>query len=176
MFKSKRLKSKTYYNLNFISYVCIYLVYSSIFVFLNNYFPILFFDVLDINRSILALMQFLAYSILLLRPAFAVITDNYKIKGYQRKYYIIFSGYALALIYIFLGISISNILIFGVLLILIYISSTILDVSTKSLVLDLSPTNKIKKKNTNDPDQIHIWHSRHAGWNSGNWSYPTGCC
>ncbi|MFX1327082.1 MAG: MFS transporter [Promethearchaeota archaeon] len=146
MFKSKRVGSKTYYNVNFVSYVFIYLVYSSIFVFLNNYFPILFFDILDINRLILALMQFLAYSILLLRPIFAVITDKYRIKGYQRKYYIISSGYALALTYIFLGLSISNILIFGVMLILIYISSTMLDVSTKSLVIDDSPNNEIKKK------------------------------
>ncbi|MFX0035048.1 MAG: MFS transporter [Candidatus Hermodarchaeota archaeon] len=94
----------------------------------------------------MALMQFLAYSILLLRPAFAAITDKYRIKGYQRKYYIIFSGYSVTLIYIFIGLTFSNILIFGVLLILIYLSSTMLDVSTKSLVIDISPTNEIKKR------------------------------
>jgi len=147
MFKSKRLESKSYLNVNFASLTIIYLVYSSIFVFLNNYFSILFFNILDINRFVLALMQFLAYSILLLRPTFAAITDKYRIKGYQRKYYIIFSGYFLALIYLFLGLNYNNILIFGVLLILIYISSTMLDVSTKSLVIDTSPTNEIKKKN-----------------------------
>ncbi|MFX0024600.1 MAG: hypothetical protein ACFE9S_19955, partial [Candidatus Hermodarchaeota archaeon] len=99
MLRSKKFDSKSYLNTNYASFIFIYLVYSSVFVFLNNYFPILFFDVLDINRVILALMQFLAYSILLFRPVFAAITDKFKIKGYQRKYYILFSGYCLALLY-----------------------------------------------------------------------------
>jgi len=147
MFKSKKLPSKSYFNVNYISYVLIYLVYSSIFVFLNNFFPILFFDVLNINRIILALIQFLAYSVLLLRPVFASITDKYKINGYQRKYYIIFSGYSLAFIYIFMGLCFTNVFGFGLFLFLIYISSTMLDVSTKSLVIDISPSNEIKKRN-----------------------------
>jgi len=146
MFKSKSLESKSYFNVNYVSYVFIYLVYSSIFVFLNNYFPILFFDVLDVNRIILAFIQFLAYSILLLRPAFAAITDKYRINGYQRKYYIIFSGYLLVVIYIFMGFTFSNILIFGVFLFLVFLSSTMLDVSTKSLIIDISPTNVNKKR------------------------------
>ncbi|MEE9377851.1 MAG: MFS transporter [Candidatus Lokiarchaeia archaeon] len=146
MFKSKSLESKCYFNVNYVSYVFIYLVYSSIFVFLNNYFPILFFEVLDINRIILAFIQFLAYSILLLRPAFAAITDKYRINGYQRKYYIIFSGYLLVVIYIFMGFTFSNILIFGVFLFLVFLSSTMLDVSTKSLIIDISPTNVNKKR------------------------------
>ncbi len=144
MFRSKIIKSKSHFNINFVSFIFIYLVYSSIFVFLNNYLPILFFDVLDINRFILGLIQFLAYSILLLRPIFALITDKYGIKGYQRKYYIIFSGYFLSLIYIFLGFSLGNLLIFGVFLLLIFISSTMLDVSTKSLIIETSPTNEMK--------------------------------
>jgi len=146
MFKIKKLGSKSYFNVNYISYVCIYLVYSSIFVFLNTYFPILFFDVLNINRFMLALMQFLAYSILLLRPAFAAITDKYKINGYQRKYYILFSGYFLACVYIFMGVTFNNILIFGLFLCLIFMASTMLDVSTKSLIIDSSPSNEIKKR------------------------------
>ena len=147
MFKSKKLASKTYFNVNYVSYIFIYLAYSSIFVILNNYFPILFFDVLDINRIVLAFIQFLAYSVLLLRPVFASITDKYKINGYQRKYYIIFSGYSLAIIYFFMGLNFTNVFVFGLLLFLVYISSTMLDVSTKSLVIDISPTNEIKKKN-----------------------------
>ncbi len=147
MFKLKRNGSKSYFNINYVSFVFIYLTYSSIFVFLNKFLPILFFDVLDINRIILALMQFLAYSILLLRPVLATITDNFRIKGYQRKYYIILSGYLLALFYILIGFNFNNILMFGVLLCLIYISSMMLDVCSKSLVIDISPTNVIKKRN-----------------------------
>ncbi|MFX0038445.1 MAG: hypothetical protein ACFFCY_04555 [Promethearchaeota archaeon] len=146
MFRSKGLDSRSYFNTNYASFIFIYLAYSSIFVFLNNYFPILFFDVLNINRVILALMQFLAYSILLLRPAFAAITDKYKIIGHQRKYYIFLSGYVLTLIYIFLGITLNNILIFGIFLVLIFMSSTMLDVSTKSLIIDTSPSDETKKR------------------------------
>jgi len=146
MLRSKKIESNSQFNINYVSFIFIYLIYSSIFVFLNNYFPILFFDVLNINRFILGLIQFLAYSILLLRPAFALIIDKYRIKGYQRKYYIIFSGYFLSLIYIFLGFSFSNLLMFGVFLLLIFISSTMLDVSTKSLIIDTSPTNEMKKR------------------------------
>lgn len=145
MFKSKNIESQSYLKINYVSFVCIYLVYSSIFVFLNTYFPILFFDVLNINRFILAFMQFLAYSILLLRPVFAAITDKYKIHGYQRKYYIILSGYSLALIYILTGLFFTNVFVFGVFLFLIFISSTMLDVSTKSLIIDISPSNETKK-------------------------------
>ncbi|MFX1549376.1 MAG: MFS transporter [Promethearchaeota archaeon] len=101
---------------------------------------------MNINRVILALMQFLAYSILLLRPAFAAITDKYKIIGHQRKYYIFLSGYVLTLIYIFLGITLNNILIFGIFLVLIFMSSTMLDVSTKSLIIDTSPSDETKKR------------------------------
>jgi MFS family permease len=146
MFKSKRLGSKSYFNVNYISYVLIYLAYSSVFVFLNTYFPILFFNVLDINRFMLALLQFFAYSILLLRPVFAAITDKYRIKGYQRKYYIIFSCYFFAFIYILLGFSFTNILSFSFLLLLIFLSGTMLDVSTKSLIIDISPTKEKKKQ------------------------------
>jgi MFS family permease len=146
MFRSKGIESKSYLNLNYASLIFIYLAYSSIFVFLNNYFPILFFDVLNINRVILALMQFLAYSILLFRPAFATITDKYKIKGYQRKYYMIFSGYILVVFYIFLGFTFNNVLLIGIFLLFIFFSSTMLDVSTKSLIIDNSPNNDYKKK------------------------------
>ncbi|UCD01072.1 MAG: hypothetical protein JSV23_09325 [Promethearchaeota archaeon] len=145
MFKSKNLEPKSYLKVNYVSYIFIYLNYTSIFVFLNNYFPILFFDVLDINRFLLAFMQFLAYSVLLLRPAFAFITDKYKIKGYQRRYYIIFSGYIFVLFYILMGLSFSNIFLFGVFLFLIFLSSTMLDVSTKSLIIDISETKEERK-------------------------------
>lgn len=131
---------------NQISYIFIYLVYSSVFVFLNNYFPILFLDVLDVNRILLAFMQLLAYSILLLRPAFAVITDRYRINGYQRKYYIIVSGYLLSLIYILMGFTFNNIIVFGLLLFFIFLLSTMLDVSTKSLIIDTSPSKESKKR------------------------------
>ncbi|MBA7526076.1 hypothetical protein ES705_18236 [subsurface metagenome] len=144
---SKGYEAKSYYTANYISYTFIYLAYSSIFVILNNYFPILFFEVLNINRIILAFIQFLAYSVLLLRPLFASITDKYKINGYQRKYYIIFSGYSLAILYIFMGFTFNSILIFGSFLFLIYMSCTMLDVSTKSLILDISPNSETKKKN-----------------------------
>ncbi|MFW9875311.1 MAG: hypothetical protein ACFFG0_19565 [Candidatus Thorarchaeota archaeon] len=147
MVKSKKFESKSNFNVNNISYVFIYLVYSSIFVFLDNYFPILFFNVLNINRIILALLQFLAYSVLLLRPVFASITDKYRINGYQRKYYIIFSGYSLAFAYILMCLHFTNIYAFGLLLLFIYISCTMLDVSTKSLIIDISPSNEIKKRN-----------------------------
>jgi len=131
---------------NQISYIFIYLVYSSVFVFLNNYFPILFLDVLDVNRILLAFMQLLAYSIMLLRPAFAVITDRYRINGYQRKYYIIVSGYLLSLIYILMGFTFNNIIVFGLLLFFIFLLSTMLDVSTKSLIVDISPSKENKKR------------------------------
>lgn len=146
MFKSKRLKSKVYFNINHASFIFIYLAYSSIFVFLNSYFPILFFDVLNIDRIILALMQFLAYSILLLRPVFAAISDRYRIKGYQRKYYIILSGYFFAIIYIFMGFAFNNIILFGVFLLFNFVSGTMLDVSTKSLIIDISPNEECKKR------------------------------
>ncbi|MFX1280643.1 MAG: hypothetical protein ACFFA3_14805 [Promethearchaeota archaeon] len=146
MLKLKKLGTKSYFNVNHISFVFIYLVYSSVFVFLNSYFPILFFDVLNINRIILAFIQFLAYSVILLRPVFASITDRYKLNGYQRKYYIIFSGYILALIYMLMGLTYQNMIIFGVLLLLVFLSGTMLDVSTKSLILDISPTDDVKKK------------------------------
>lgn len=146
MLRSKKIDSKSYLNVNYASFIFIYLVYSSIFVFLNNYFPILFFDVLNINRVILALMQFLAYSILLLRPLFAAISDKYSINGYQRKYYIIFSGYIFALLYIIMGLTLGNILLFGFFLLLIFVSSTMLDVSTKSLIIDFAPSDKIRKR------------------------------
>jgi len=145
MHNSKNITTGSYFNVNYISYVFIYLVYSSIFVFLNNYFPILFFDVLNINRIMLAFLQFLAYSVLLLRPVLASIIDKYKINGYQRKYYIIFSGYIFILIYILMVFSITNIISFGFFLILIFLSGTMLDVSTKSLIIDISPTNQSKK-------------------------------
>jgi len=131
---------------NQISYIFIYLVYSSVFVFLNNYFPILFLDVLDVNRILLAFMQLLAYSILLLRPAFAAITDRYRINGYQRKYYIIVSGYLLAIFYILMGFTFNNIIIFGLLLFFIFLLITMLDVSTKSLIIDTSPSKERQKK------------------------------
>ena len=146
MLKLKRNGLKSNFNVNYASFIFIYLTYSSIFVFLNNYLPILFFDVLNVNRVILALIQFLAYSIFLLRPALAALTDKFRIKGYQRKYYIIFSGYFLMIIYIFLGLTFNNIFVFGIFLCLIFISITMLDVSTKSLIIDNSPTNEIKKR------------------------------
>jgi Na+/melibiose symporter-like transporter len=91
-------------------------------------------------------MQFLAYSILLLRPLFAAITDKYRINGYQRKYYIVFSGYIFALLYIFMGLTLENVMLFGFFLLLIFVSSTMLDVSTKSLIIDIAPSDEVKKK------------------------------
>lgn len=130
---------------NSITYFLIYLATSAILIYINTYLPVLFLYILDINRVELAFMQLIAYTALLVKPAFALVSDNLAINKKKRKPYIILAACLLTFGFYALTLSITHLMIFTIFLSVSLFASALLDVSIKGLIADSSPS--IENKN-----------------------------
>lgn len=135
-------------NTNKISYILIYFSTTAILIYVNTYLPVFFFTVLNVDRIKLAFIQFISYSGLIIKPMFGYITDKYSINNYKRKPYIIISALVILLSYIGIVYNLTEISIFGIFLFINFTASSMIDVATKGLIVDTSPTKAEKNKNT----------------------------
>ncbi len=127
-------------------YFLIYFSTTAIYSYVNTFLPIFFFQVLKINRVTLALVQFLSYSALIVKPLFAFFSDNYAIKKFRRKPYVIIGGYLLSLSFIAITLTILELFAFGAFLSVNFFASSLIDVAIKGMIVDSSPTPEVKNR------------------------------
>ena len=123
----------------------IYFATTAVYVYINTYLPVLFYNVLKVDLLILATIQFISYSALFVKPIFAIVSDNYSINNRKRKPYIIISGVFLALSFIVFTLNFTELIIFCVFLTINFAASSLMDVAVKGLIIDTSSS--IKSKN-----------------------------
>ena len=92
---------------NYLIFFYIYFCAQLIFIIVNAFLPIYFFNILNVNRTELAFIQIFAYSALFLKPLVALYFDKNKS---TRKLLIIISsfGVLVSLILLFYSLDILN--------------------------------------------------------------------
>ncbi|MFO8020272.1 MAG: MFS transporter [Promethearchaeia archaeon] len=135
-------------NFNKLSFMIVYFSTTAVLVYLNTYLPVFFFNVLNVDRVKLSFIQLFSYAGLLLKPIFGFISDKYSIRNYKRKPYLIVSALILFLSFMGITFNLSELYIFGIFLCVNFIASSMLEVATKGLLVDVSFSREEKTKNT----------------------------
>mgnify|MGYP006278341541 FL=1 len=117
----------------FIVYFYAYFVSNLITIFISVYLPVYFFNILNVDKLELAIVQVFAYSVLLLKPFIAFYFD----KNHSKiKLITILSSYGIIFSFAFLLFFLSSLFLFGIFLGLGFIFSCLMDVSIDKFLLE----------------------------------------
>ncbi|TFG22739.1 MAG: hypothetical protein EU529_09580 [Promethearchaeota archaeon] len=106
--------------------------------------PIYFFNILNINRIELAIIQFAAYSILFTKPIISIYFD--KVRS-TRKIFLIISSIGTLTSFIFLILYLNILTIFGIFLSINFLCVSVTDIVIDKMIVDYSPDEKTKDRN-----------------------------
>ncbi len=129
---------------NYVVYFYVYFVAQVVFIYINVYLPVYFFNILKINRTELAFIQTFSYSALFLKPVVAVYYDKEKV---IRKTLIIISSFGVFFSFIIFIISIDFLIIFGIFLGINFACISVMDVAIDKIIVNYSPDEKSKDRN-----------------------------
>ena len=115
-----------------------------IFVFINVFLPVYFFNILKVNRTELAFIQILSYSVLLLKPFISIYFDK---PNALKKSSIIISSIGIVISFIFFIINLNFLIIFGIFLSINFLCLSIMDIVIDKLIIINSPDEKAKDRN-----------------------------
>ncbi len=129
---------------NYLAYFVVYFTINIMNIYLLIYFPLYFFDVLNINRQALALTQFISKSTLIL----AIFLGYFYDKFAQKKKFIISISGAIFFFSFLLFILFRNTLFwFGVFLSISLVTKTVIQTGMSKLMFELVKSNEDLKKN-----------------------------
>lgn len=129
---------------NYYTYFYAYFVSNLILIFINVMLPIYFFNILNINRIELAIIQFAAYSILFTKPIISIYFD--KVRS-TRKIFLIISSIGTLTSFIFLILYLNILTIFGIFLSINFLCVSVTDIVIDKMIVDYSPDEKTKDRN-----------------------------
>lgn len=112
------------------------------------YLPIYFFNVLNVDRVELAFVQFLSYSMLLLKPLISIYLDKQGNSSNQIKIYAIIGSIGMTFFFLVALISIGILLLFGVFLGIYFVFTALMDVSIDKGIVRENIEEKVKDKNS----------------------------
>jgi len=129
---------------NYLAYIVVYFTINIMSIYLLIYFPLYFFDVLNVDRSALALTQLVSKSMLILAILMGYFFDRFSQK---KKIIISISGFIMFMSFL-MFILLRNILFwFGFFLSISFIMMTIIKAGMSKLMFELVKSNDILKKN-----------------------------
>ena len=129
---------------NYLAYIVVYFTINIMSIYLLIYFPLYFFDVLNVDRSALALTQLVSKSMLILAILMGYFFDRFSQK---KKIIISISGFIMFMSFL-MFILLRNILFwFGLFLSISFIMMTIIKAGMSKLMFELVKSNNILKKN-----------------------------
>ena len=131
------------YKRNNVVYFYGYFVAQLVFIYINVFLPVYFFNILKVNRTELAFVQMFSYTALLIKPLIAIYFD--KVKS-TRKLFIIVSSFGILVSFIFFIFSLSILIIFGIFLGINFAFITILDVAIDKIIIETSTDEKTKDR------------------------------
>jgi len=134
----------TAFKRNKLVYFYIYFIIQVIFIYVNVYLPVYFFNVLKVNRFELAFIQIFAYLPLFIRPFVAVYIDK---KNPTLKPLIIICSIGSLVSFLFFIFSLNNLVIFGVFLGINFACASIIKVAVDKIIVEISPDEKQKDRN-----------------------------
>lgn len=129
---------------NHLVYFYSYFAVQLIFIYINIFLPVYFFNVLNVNRTELAVVQIFAYLVLFIKPVIAIYFDK---KNIKRKIIIILSSIGTIVSFFFFIFSLNFLLIFGIFLGINFACTSILDVAIDKIIVEFSPDEKTRDRN-----------------------------
>jgi len=129
---------------NYFVYFYAYFVSNLIIILINVMLPIYFFNILNVNRIELAIIQFAAYSILFTKPIISIYFD--KVKS-TRKIFLIISSIGTLISFILFTIYLNILAVFGVFLSINFFCTSVMDVVIDKMIVDYSPDERTRDKN-----------------------------
>jgi len=129
---------------NYLVYFYGYFATQVIFVFINVFLPVYFFNILKVNRTELAFVQILSYSVLLLKPFISIYFDK---PHALKKSSIIISSVGIVISFLLFIINLNFLIIFGIFLSINFICLSVMDVVIDKLIVINSPDEKAKDRN-----------------------------
>ena len=123
-----------------------YFVIQVIFVYINVFLPVYFFNILNVNRAELAIIQILSYSALFIKPVISLIFD----KDYSllmKKAIVLVIPIGIFLSFVWFILNLNSLAIFGVFFGINLACSSTLDVIIDKILITQSPDGKTKDKN-----------------------------
>jgi MFS family permease len=113
---------------------------------INTYLPVYFFDILNVDRTQLAFVQFISYLFAFTKPVFAVFIDKKEeFKG--KRIILIIISMAISMTFIVMILSLRLLILFGFLTGANFALFAIIDVTIDKLVVEDSTTKDAKNKN-----------------------------
>ncbi len=129
---------------NYLAYCVVYFTINIMNIYLLIYFPLYFFDILNINRSVLALTQLVSRSMLILAIFMGYFFDRFTQK---KRFLISISGFILFMSFL-LFILFRNLLFwFGVFLSISLAARTVIQTGMSKLMFEIVKSNEDLKKN-----------------------------
>lgn len=129
---------------NYLVYFYSYFAVQLIFIYINIFLPVYFFNVLNVNRTELAVVQIFAYLALFIKPVIAIYFDK---KNIKKKKIIILSSIGSIVSFFLFIISLNFLLIFGIFLGINFACTSILDVAIDKIIVEFSPDEKTRDRN-----------------------------
>lgn len=129
---------------NYLVYFYSYFAVQLIFIYINIFLPVYFFNVLNINRTELAVVQFFAYLTLFIKPVIAIYIDK---KEINKKIILILSSIGTIVSFFFFVFSLNVLLIFGIFLAINFACTSVLDVVIDKIIVEFSPDEKTRDRN-----------------------------
>ena len=115
-----------------------------VYIYVNVYLPIYFFNILKVNRIELAYVQIFSYSAFFIRPLIAIYFDKEK---YAIKTVIILSSVGIFVSFIFFIFNLNLLIIFGIFLGINFACASIMRVAIEKIIIVNSPDDRTKNKN-----------------------------
>ena len=132
------------YKRNYLAYFYTYFIIQVIFIYVNVYLPVYFFNVLKVNRIELAFVQIFAYLALFIRPFIAIYFDK---KTPTIKPLIIACSIGTLISFIFFIFCLNLLVIFGIFLGINFACASIIRVAIDKMIIDFSPDERSKDRN-----------------------------
>jgi len=127
------------HNRNHLVYFYSYFAVQLIFIYINIFLPVYFFNVLNVNRTELAVVQIFAYLVLFIKPVIAIYFDK---KNIKKKFIIILSSIGTIVSFFFFIISLNFLLIFGIFLGINFNCTSMLDNGIVIIIFNLFDDDK----------------------------------
>ena len=131
------------YKRNHFAYFYIYFIIQVIFIYINVYLPVFFFNILNINRIELAFVQIFAYMTLFIRPFIAIYFDK---KNPSIKPLFIVCSIGTLISFILFLFSVNILVVFGIFLAINFACASVIRVIVDKIIVDFSPDDKSRDK------------------------------
>jgi MFS family permease len=130
---------------NYILFFYTYFAINVVFIIVNVFLPVYFFNVFNVSRVELAFIQFFAYLSLFSKPLIAIYFDK---ERSNMRLLVIISSIGMITSFLLFILNLSLLIVFGIFLAIYFVCASIVRVAIDKIFVSCSPDNKSKDRNS----------------------------